>query len=175
MLCSRYIIFTQLVYVNIMDIFKFLEDLDVSYQKFDHAAVYTCDEANSLNPDITGARTKNLFLRDRKGQRHFLVVASDGKSIDFKELSESLDVKQLSFGSTERLKKYLQTTAGSVSILDIVNDPNNLVELVIDQAIWDSSTLQCHPLINTSTLVIELDDIKKIFEHLDRVVKVITI
>ena len=151
-----------------MDVFEVLDGLKILYEKFDHAPVYTCEEANLINSHISGAKTKNLFLRDRKGKRHFLVVVSDEKQVDLNFLSECLDVKQLSFASPERLEKYLGTTPGSVSILGVINDPDGLVELIIDQDVWQSETLQCHPLVNTSTLVIQLSDIETLFEHLDR-------
>ena len=151
-----------------MDVFEVLDGLTISYEKFDHAPVYTCKEANRINSHISGAKTKNLFLRDRKGKRHFLVVVLDEKQIDLNFLSECLDVKQLSFASPERLEKYLGTTPGSVSILGVINDPDGLVELIIDRDVWQSETLQCHPLVNTSTLVIQLSDIETLFEHLDR-------
>ena len=151
-----------------MDIFETLNGLNISYEKFDHVPVYTCEEANLINSHISGAKTKNLFLRDRKGKRHFLVVVLDEKQIDLNYLSGILDVKQLSFASPERLEKYLGTKPGSVSILGVINDPDALVELIIDQDVWLSETLQCHPLVNTSTLVIELKGIERLFEHLGR-------
>lgn len=158
-----------------MAVFKILDSLAISYQKFDHPPVYTCNEANCISPDIPGAKTKNLFLRDRKGKRHFLVVVLDEKHVDLNVLSENLNVSRLGFGSPDRLKKYLATEPGSVSLLDIINDPDGLVELVIDQDVWASAALQCHPLVNTSTLVIKRDDIKKLLEHMGRAAKIITI
>ena len=156
-----------------MDVFETLNVLNISYEKFDHAPVYTCEEANLINTHISGAKTKNLFLRDRKGKRHFLVVVSDEKQVDLNFLSDCLDVKQLSFASPERLDKYLGIKPGSVSILGVINDPDGSVELIVDQDIWQSEALQCHPLVNTSTLVIKLSDIEMLFEHLGRVSKII--
>jgi len=158
-----------------MNIFEVLDGLDISYQRFDHPPVYTCDEANSINPNLPGAKTKNLFLRDRKGKRHFLVVVLDEKYVDLNVLAEGLNVNRLSLGSPERLRKYLATEPGSVSILDVTNDPEGLVELIIDQDVWHADALQCHPLINTSTLVITLNDIKVLFDHLRRTAKIITV
>lgn len=156
-----------------MGIFETLDGLKISYEKFDHEPVYTCEEANRINSHISGAKTKNLFLRDRKGRRHFLVVVLDEKQIDLNYLSSILDVKQLSFASPQRLEKYLDTAPGSVSILGVVNDPEGLVEVIIDQDVWQSEMLQCHPLVNTSTLVMKLSDIATLFEHLGRTSKVI--
>ena len=151
-----------------MDVFKVLDELAIAYQKFEHAAVFTCEAADQLNLDADGAKTKNLFLTDRRGKRHFLVVVSDAKTVDLKSLSVVLETSALRFGSAERLQKYLSTTPGSVSILDLLNDPEQLVKLVIDDDIWQADALQCHPLRNTATLVIRLADMRRLLGHLNR-------
>ncbi|CAE6939993.1 Prolyl-tRNA editing protein ProX [Vibrio sp. B1FLJ16] len=151
-----------------MDIYEVLRRYNIAYQRFDHEPVYTCAEANSLEQNIPGAKTKNLFLRDRKGKHHFLVIVSDEKSVDFNMLSNGLNVNRLSLASPTRLKKYLLTEPGSVSILDIVKDQNDHVQLVIDQDVWNANELQCHPYVNTSTLVIKLQHIKALLGHLNR-------
>ncbi len=156
-----------------MNIYKVLDKFDISYQKFEHDPVYTCSEANDVNPHIPGTKTKNLFLRDRKGKRHFLLVVSDEKYIDLHALSEYMNVNRLSLASPERLKKYLLTEPGAVSILDVINDPEGLVELVIDQDVWTSEALHCHPSVNTATLVIKLRDIEMLLEHLGRTARII--
>lgn len=151
-----------------MDIFNLLEQLEISYQRFDHPPIYTCEQANHLGLNIGGAKTKNLFLRDAKGKRHFLYVTCDDKSVDLKRLAQQLGVNRLSFASPNRLEQYLSTSPGCVSILDITKDKQNQVELIVDQLIWEEKSMQCHPFINTSTLVIQLSDIQKLMKHLNR-------
>ncbi|UJF18343.1 prolyl-tRNA synthetase associated domain-containing protein [Vibrio sp. SS-MA-C1-2] len=151
-----------------MDLYSLFEQFEINYKKFDHPAVYTCDQANELGLDIPGISTKNLFLKDRKGRNHFLVVMSDNKELKLNLLSEQLGVNKLSFASSERLDKYLASKPGSVSILDILSDPNHEVELIIDQDVWNSEQVQCHPKTNTSTLVLSLEDIKKLFNTQNR-------
>lgn len=155
-----------------MDIYEVLRRYNISYQRFEHEPIYTCAEANALKQDIPGAKTKNLFLRDRKGKYHFLVIVSDEKSIDLNMLANILNVSRLSLASPTRLNEYLSTEPGSVSILDIVKDPNEHVQLVVDQDIWDAIELQCHPYVNTSTLVIKLKHIKALLGHLNREVRI---
>ena len=135
--------------------------------------MFNCEEAKLLDLEIEGVATKNLFLKDRKGKRHFLVVVIDSKVIDLKSLSNLLDVNSLSLASSERLEKYLGTEAGSVSILDILKDSNNEVELIIDESILSYDSLQCHPLTNTATLDIPISDIKRLFEHYQRTFKAV--
>lgn len=158
-----------------MDIYEVLSRYNVAYQRFDHEPVYTCAEANALEQDIPGAKTKNLFLRDRKGKHHFLVIVDDEKSIDFSILSNELNVSRLSLASPTRLEKYLSTELGSVSILDIVKDQNEHVQLVVDQDIWNANELQCHPCVNTSTLVIKLQHIKALLGHLNREARIVVV
>lgn len=151
-----------------MNIYPILDELSIPYTKFEHEAVFDCDAADALGLNTQGIPTKNLFLRDRKGKRHFLVVVQSEKALNLKSLSEVMEVKALSFASAERLEKHLSTTAGSVSILDILRDTDNAVELIIDQTVLDSAMLQCHPYTNTATLDIAISDIKKLLEHYGR-------
>ena len=146
------------------DIYKFLDTIEVSYERFDHPAVYTVSEAKKLSPEMDGASTKNLFLRDKKGIRHFLVVVPQDKQVDLKELSSILEASRLSFASPDRLKKYLGIEPGSVSILALLNDPEKTVEVFVDNELWNAEIILCHPLVNTSTLAITRDGIKQFLE-----------
>ena len=146
------------------DIYKFLDSINVSYERFDHPAVYTVSEAKKLSPEMDGASTKNLFLRDKKGIRHFLVVVPQDKQVDLKELSSILEASRLSFASPDRLKKYLGIEPGSVSILALLNDPEKTVEVFVDNELWKAEIILCHPLVNTSTLAITRDGIKQFLE-----------
>ena len=146
------------------DIYEFLDSINVSYERFDHPAVYTVSEAKKLSPEMDGASTKNLFLRDKKGIRHFLVVVPQDKQVDLKELSSILEASRLSFASPDRLKKYLGIEPGSVSILALLNDPEKTVEVFVDNELWNAEIILCHPLVNTSTLAITRDWIKQFLE-----------
>ena len=147
-----------------MDIYQFLALNDVDYVRTDHPPVYTCEEAERLVPSMPGTNTKNLFLRDKKGRRHFLVVVGYEKTVDLKALSSVLQVSNLSLASPERLRKFLGIAPGSVSLLSLVNDSNCEVEVVLDKSLGQAETLKCHPLVNTSTLAIRRTDVERIFE-----------
>lgn len=146
-----------------MDIITFLDQHRIAYRRYDHPAVYTCEEAERLCPEMPGKSIKNLFLRDRDGKRHFLVVVGYEKSVDLNRLRDVLGISKLSFASPERLKKYLDVEPGSVTLLGLVNDTEKAVEVILDEAVWGQA-LQCHPLVNTATLVIPQEDIKKFLE-----------
>ena len=151
-----------------MAIYSLLDQLAIPYQRFDHPPVFTCEEASKLLPDLPAAKTKNLFLRDPKSERLFLVVSPEDHRVDLKALATMLGVKRLSFGSPERLDAVLGLTPGSVTLLAMVRDREKAVELVVDEAIWQAEQVQCHPLVNTATLIIRLDDVRRLLTHLDR-------
>ena len=158
-----------------MDIFAFLEEHHIDYKRVDHPPVYTVAEALEKVPHLDGAKTKNLFVRTRKADRHFLVVVDYNKSVDLKGLGKTLGVKRLSFGSPKRLMTYLGIEPGAVSLLAILNDTDGAVEMVVDQAIWNAERIKCHPLVNTSTLSIAQPEVKRIFEISNHPVTVIDV
>lgn len=142
------------------DIYAFLKTHDISYESFSHPAVYTCEEAERLCPTMPGVPVKNLFLRSKDKKRHLLVVGGYDKRVDLNGLKTVFGISGLGFGSPERLKKYLGVEPGSVTLLGLMNDPQHAVEVIFDQGIWGQS-LQCHPLVNTATLVIPADGIER--------------
>ena len=90
-----------------MDIYQFFADHGIEYERHNHPPVFTVEEALRLVPPLPAAKTKNLFLRDRKGKRHFLVVVGYEKAVDLKALTSLLGVSKLGFASPQRLKRYL--------------------------------------------------------------------
>jgi Ala-tRNA(Pro) deacylase len=147
-----------------MNLFAYLHQHGINYERHDHPPVYTVEEAKRLVPALPGAKTKNLFLRDKKGERHILVVVPHEKSVDLKAFASVLEVKKLALASPERLKQHLDLEPGAVSILGIVNDRHRAVEVVVDTAVWDQDTWQCHPLVNTSTVLITRVDVERLLE-----------
>ncbi len=136
------------------DIYELFAQHDIQYERYDHPAVYTVEEAGRLVPDLPGAKTKNLFLRDGRGRRHFLVIVPAQMRVDIKPLALVLDAGRLSFASARRLKKHLGVDPGSVTLLAVINDPAHQVEVVIDESLWRAEQFQFHPLVNTATLLI---------------------
>jgi Ala-tRNA(Pro) deacylase len=148
---------------------------DIAYQKVEHPAVFTYAEAEAKVPPMPGAHTKNLFLRDRKGRRHVLVVVSGDKRVDLGALARQLAVDKLSLASRDRLWKYLGVEPGAVTLLALINDCERVVEVVIDRSVWAASALQCHPLVNTATLVIERADVERFLEKTGQVWRVVDV
>lgn len=147
-----------------MDIYEYMNLHMIPYTRYDHEPVYTCEQADRLDIPGGSAKTKNLFLRDRKGLRHILVTVGAGKAVDIRALKALIDAKSLSFASAERMQKYLGLRPGSVTLLGVINDHEGSVEVIVDRDLLAYSAMQCHPLVNTSTLVISMDDVMRIIE-----------
>ena len=146
-----------------MDIFDFLESEGLAFQRFNHDPVYTCEQADAALQGAPGARTKNLFLRDDKGSRHLLLMTRNGKHVDLRGLGEMLHIKKLGFASAEKLQRLLGIEPGAVTVLALLNDTLKQVELFVDRELWEEDFIQCHPLVNTATLVLARADLEKFF------------
>jgi Ala-tRNA(Pro) deacylase len=160
-----------------MDLDAFLRDHGITATRHSHPPVMTVEESERLVPKLPGAKTKNLFLRDKKGARHFLVTVPHDLQVDLNALGSALNAGRLGFASPERLAKHLGITPGSVSLLALANDATAAVEFVIDRALWDAAAVQAHPLVNDATMVIphaELERFLAATGHAPRVIAVPT-
>lgn len=146
-------------------VFKILHDLGIEYQLINHPAAFTVEEMDRLNLNQYGTGCKNLFLRDAKGKRHFLVVMEKDKKADIKSIQEQLGCTRLGFASEDRLFKYLQLHKGEVTPMGIINDAEAAVEVVLDRDLTGKDKLGVHPNDNTATIWISFDALKKVIEH----------
>ncbi len=156
----------------VMDV---LEELGIEYALHEHPAVFTVEEAQQHAEGIEGLHCKNLFLRDQKGKKHFLVVAENVKPIQVKEVGRKLGVGNLSFGSPERLLKHLDVTPGAVSPFGLINDPDNNVILVLDQDLQKAKIVNFHPNDNTKTITLTYDDFDKFVKWTGNTVKTLAL
>jgi len=141
-------------------VYSYLADLGITYVKHEHPAVYTVEEANQHWDTISGMHCKNLFMRDKKGRKHFLVVVESSKQVDIKALNEILG-ERLSFASPERLLKYLGLEPGSVSPFGLINNEDDEVSLLLDYDIDSAIEVSFHPNVNTVTLTLQKEDFLK--------------
>lgn len=146
-------------------VYEYLNALRIQYQKHTHPAVYTVEEAQKHRGDITGGQAKNLFLRNAKGKRHYLVVLEQSKQLDIKALQTRIGASKLSFASEKRLEKYLGLAPGSVSPFGLINDLNHEVETYIDADLMEYEQLNFHPNVNTVTLTISSADFRKFLDY----------
>ena len=146
-------------------VYDTLEQLDISYTKHEHPPVYTVEEAEQHWETITGAHCKNLFLRNKKGRNHYLVIAKSEKRVDLKALTSRLGEDRLSFASPERMKRYLGLEPGAVSPFGLINDRENQVVVIIDHDLKEASHVNFHPNVNTATVGITFADFEKFLTY----------
>jgi Ala-tRNA(Pro) deacylase len=146
-------------------VYDILENLGIPYVKHEHPPVYTVEEAELHWENITGAHCKNLFLRNKKGKNHYLVIAKSEKRVDLKALTSRLGEDRLSFASPERMMRYLGLEPGAVSPFGLINDGENAVVVVIDMDLREASHVNFHPNVNTATVGITYVDFEKFLTH----------
>jgi len=142
-------------------VYAALDALGISYERHEHPAVFTAADASQFWDPIPGVQCKNLFLRNKKGDRHYLVVVEIGKRVDLKDLVRTVADDRLSFGSAERLMAELGLTPGSVSPFGLINDADGSVRVLIDQDLKGADRLIFHPNINTASVVVSWADLER--------------
>ena len=157
------------------DIASFLNTQGISFVRHDHPPVFTCEEELQHVPESGAARTKNLFMRDRRGRRHLLLVTLCSKSVSIADFAETADADRLSFASPERLMKHLGVEPGSVTLLGLVNDASHAVELYIDADVWSAPSVHAHPLRNDATLVLSHADVARFLAATGHQPRIVTV
>jgi Ala-tRNA(Pro) deacylase len=132
------------------DLMALLDSLGVEHVTHDHPAVFRVGEGEDIKAAIPGAHTKNLFLKDAKGQL-WLISAADRTVIDLKRLHQVIGSARLSFGSAQLMEQTLGVTPGSVTAFALVNDTGHRVRFVLDRALAEAERVNFHPLTNTAT------------------------
>lgn len=150
-------------------VYETLDRLGVPYEEILHEAVFTIPEMErlSLPPDVVVA--KNLFLRDHRGKRHFLVVLHKDKNADLRALGEAIG-SRLSFASPERLSRHLGLEKGAVTPFGVLNDEARAVEVFFDPDLQAAPKVGVHPNVNTATLLLRFEDVVRVVtEHGNKV------
>jgi len=138
-----------------------LNDLGIVFTRRGHPPVFTVDEAVRHWEGIPGAHCKNLFVRNKKGNHHYLIIAEHRKRVDLKALAGILQDDRLSFASDERLSRHLGLSPGSVSPFGLLQDDARAVVVVIDEDLRAAEFVSFHPNVNTATLTMTVGDLRK--------------
>src|SRR5437660_9653287 len=131
-----------------------LDALGIAYTRHEHPPVATVDAAVEHWAGIDATHCKNLFLRNQKGNRHYLVVLEHSKRADLRAVADQIGDGKLSFASPERLMTHLALTPGSVSPFGLIHDREHAVRVVLDRDLKGPARLSFHPNINTVTSTI---------------------
>jgi Ala-tRNA(Pro) deacylase len=135
-------------------LYDILGELDISFDYYEHPPAPTIEEALKNWRNIDSTHCKNIFFRNHKGNRHYLVIMEYSRPLAIHDLEKRLKQGKLSFASPKRLMKYLGVTPGSVSLFGLINDIENHVYVFLDEKLKDAERLSFHPNDNTASLVI---------------------
>jgi Ala-tRNA(Pro) deacylase len=142
-------------------VLEILEKLNIPFDIYEHPPLPTIDVAREYWKDIDATHCKNLFFRNHKGNKHYLVILNWLHPLDIHDLEKRLRQGKISFASQERMDKYLSVKAGSVSAFSLINDINNHVHVFIDENLKKSVKISFHPNINTASVVISFRDFER--------------
>lgn len=156
------------------EVYKYLENLNISYQVVNHPKAYSTEDADKYIEGYEGIRTKTMFLYNKNKTNFYLIVMDENKRIDFKKLEEELQEKKLKFSSDEVLFEKLKLEKGVVSIFGLLNNKDNIVVL-FDEDIINDLPLTFHPNENDATIFINSEDVIKFLNTLNVSYKIITI
>jgi Ala-tRNA(Pro) deacylase len=135
-------------------VIEILNQLHIDFELHEHPPVPSVEEALPYWNQIDATHCKNLFFRNHKGNRHYLVILRHDRLLNIRDLEQRLKQGKISFASPNRMEKYLGLTGGSVSVFGLINDSENHVHLFLDEALEKAERISFHPNENTSTLVI---------------------
>ena len=145
----------------IRPVYAALDALGIAYQSYEHPPVFTSEDVEAHWRGIPATPVKNLFLRNKKGNREYLVIVSVDKRVDLQQLVKVIGDDRLSFGSADRLMQTLGLTPGSVSPFGLLHEGSRDVQVIIDAALRQAERLIFHPNINTASLTISFTDLEK--------------
>jgi Ala-tRNA(Pro) deacylase len=152
-----------------------LAALGIVYVRHEHPPVATVEEAERYWSGIDASHCKNLFLRNQKGTRHYLVVMQHSKKADLRAVADQIGDGKLSFASPERLMTHLGLTPGSVSPFGLINDSEHAVRVVLDRDVKSAERVSFHPNINTRTLVVSAADFGRFLDACGNSVQLVSI
>lgn len=147
------------------ELYDLFSKLSIKFEYYEHPPVNTIDDAITHWRDFNSGRCKNIFFRNHKGNRHYLVILEHLRKLDIHDLEKRLQQGKLTFASTERLKKYLGLEPGSVSPFGLINDREHHVHLFIDEVMNSFERMAFHPNDNTASLVISREDFTRFLEY----------
>lgn len=139
--------------------YDLLDSLGISYQRIDHEAAMTMEACAEVDAALGACICKNLLLCNRQCTAFYLLLIPGDKTFKTKQLSAQIGSSRLSFASGERMEELLDITPGSLSLLGLMNDKENRVQLLIDEDVLKEAYFGCHPCINTSSLKIKMSDV----------------
>lgn len=144
-------------------VYDLLDELGIFYLRADHEEANTMEACNAIDEILDVTICKNLFLCNRQQTQFYLLMMPGEKPFKTKELSKQIGSARLSFASAEFMEKYLNIKPGAVSVMGLMNDEENRVQLLIDRPVAESEFLGCHPCVSTSSLKLKTSEVLQKF------------
>ncbi len=144
-------------------VYDLLDKLNIEYLRVEHEAANTMEACQAIDEALGTVMCKNLFLCNRQKTRFYLLLMPGDKPFKTKNLSKQINCARLSFGEASYMEEYLDILPGAVSVMGLMNDTGNQVQLLIDKQILENDTIGCHPCVNTSSLRIKTADVLEKF------------
>ncbi len=145
-------------------VYEHLRELIIHFDYYEHPPAPTVEIAMQYWKDLDAQHCKNLFFRNHKGNKHFLVILDCRYQLNIRDLEQRLKQGKLTLASPERMIKYLAITPGSVSPFGLIHDTQNHVHVFLDQNLRKADSISFHPNDNTASLVISFGDFMKYLE-----------
>jgi Ala-tRNA(Pro) deacylase len=142
-------------------VYSALDAMGIGYTAHEHPPIFTGEEAAAYWKDVPGTGIKNLFLRNKKGDRHYLVILAVDKQADLRQLVKVIGDDRLSFGSPDRLKSHLGVTPGSVSVFGLLHAGSAPVQVIVDEDLRSAARLIFHPNDNRASVSITFEDFER--------------
>ena len=140
-------------------VYDLLDKLGIEYIRTDHERTDTMEECNEIDKVLEVLICKNLFLCNRQKTNFYLLMMPGDKPFKTKELSSQINSARLSFASAEDMEKYLDIHPGAVSVMGLMNDHDNAVQLLVDEDVLRDEYFGCHPCVNTSSLKLKTEEV----------------
>ncbi len=143
------------------EVYSILNELNIPFEYHEHPPAPTIEEAKKYWKGIDATHCKNIFFRNHKGNKHYLVVLDHRQALNIRDLEQRLKQGKLSFASEKRMDKYLGLKPGSVSPFGLINDKENHVHIFFDKNLLQAKLISFHPNLNMASLIIPMDDFLK--------------
>ncbi len=139
--------------------YDFLDSLGIYYQRIDHEVTTTMEACGEIDKTLGAPTCKNLLLCNRQNTAFYLLLIPGDKPMKTSVLSKQIGSSRLSFAKGEYMEEFLDITPGSLSVLGLMNDRENHVQLLIDKDVLSNAYFGCHPCMNTTTLKFKTADL----------------
>ena len=146
-------------------LYQLLNELHISYEYIEHPPAPTIEIAKQYWAGHDAQHCKNLFFRNHKGNRHYLVILNCDQDMAIHDIEKQLHQGKLSFASEARMDKYLGVKPGSVTPFGLINDEEHHVTVFLDKTLQQAEKLSFHPCINTASLIIKREDLIKFLDY----------